>query len=75
MAAELSRNTVLAVQKRLNRLDMAVLGYLSAECSIDEPFYSQVLLAMAPEHDAQRLGYFDSLDLLIRITDNLEEEL
>lgn len=63
--------TVRQVQQKLNRLSMHVLGLLLAKCGRSPPqgtaaglFRWQVLHAMAPEFDRDRLNDAASFDAL-----------
>ena len=63
----LTDTTVRQVQQKLNRLSMYVLGRLSAKCGKDDfgrTFRNQVLLAMSPEFDGQRVNDADSFTML-----------
>lgn len=63
--------TIRKVQAKLNRLSLYVLGCLLAKCGKDEfgrNYRKQVLLAMSPECDRQRLSDDDSFSELAKLS-------
>lgn len=56
----MNRNKILAIQKALNISDLAYLGALLSKAKKDTPIYNQVLFAMNPKFDNQRLNYSES---------------
>lgn len=60
------------VQQKLNRLSLAVLGMLLAHCGSDgfgAGFREQILLAMSPELDAERMNDDDSFKVARTLAD------
>lgn len=56
--------TIRKVQVKLNRLSLLVLGSLLAHTEKGHPFYGQILHAMEPAYDGERLSDADSYDAL-----------
>lgn len=56
--------TIRKVQVKLNRLSLLVLGLLIAKTAKDHPLYRQILHAMEPAYDGERLSNADSYDAL-----------
>ena len=61
--------TIRQVQVKLNCLSLYVLGRMLAKCARTDPFYQQVLLAMAPELDGGRQSDRLSFDALAVLAD------
>ena len=58
----MSDQAIRKVQQKLNRLSLYTLGRLLAHCKKGEGVYEQVLLAMHPELDANRMSDQESFE-------------
>lgn len=61
---EIQRNTILEVQKMLNRFDMVLLGMLYSKAEGNESLKKQIEFAMDSSLDSQRLSFKESNEMM-----------
>lgn len=59
-----TEETIRKVQTKLNRFSLYTLGRLLAHAKKDEAIYQQILIAMSPELDSERMSDEQSADYI-----------